>query len=644
MNQTALHQFMVSAYPTLLQEKDYDTLFDLRFSANLTLIKDLFFTLYPEQGHLQSFHKLLQTLPKLYKERPEPLRIQDIERLQNGTWYQSEKLVGMQLYVDHFNNDLKGLIDKIGYFEKLGINFLHIMPITTRPKAENDGGYAVNSYHEVDKRFGTKKDLLTLTEKLREHKMYLMLDFVANHTSDEFSWAKKAIQGDKKYQGYYYTYPDRGIPDEFEKTLPEIFPMTVPGNFTYNAQMDKWVMTVFNAYQWDLNYANPEVFLAMLSNLMKLVNHGVDVIRLDALAFLWKKLGTQSQNLPEAHTLIALYRMCLQVIAPGVVFLAEAIVAPTEIIKYFGTESSSGNECEIAYNATLMALLWDAIATKKTILLYKNLRSLPLKPDAGTWINYIRCHDDIGLGFEDHHINEVGWDAKEHRKFLLDYYCQRFPWSPAKGMMFMYNPRTGDGRITGSCASLLGLEKALEENNTANIQQAIDKILMMYGIILSYGGIPLIYAGDEIGTLNDYSFLAENEKKADNRWLNRPYQDWEAIANLDEGNNYHAKIFYALQKLITLRKQTPAFGDTNNILLYECNNPHVLIFERTATDNHGVLVVCNFDEAPQWVDENQMRSYGESSKSKDMIQGKALETISGRAFLSPYQILWLKND
>jgi amylosucrase len=643
MNQTSLHQYIVSAYPSLVRDKDFDRLFDLRLSANLTLIKDLFFKLYPEQSHRESFHKLLETLPNLFKKRPIPLREQDIKRLQNANWYQSENIVGMQLYVDHFNNDLKGLIDKIGYFEKLGINFIHIMPITTRPEGENDGGYAVNSYHEVEKRFGTKKDLLTLTEKLREHKIYLMLDFVANHTSNEFSWAKKALQGDKKYQGYYYMFPDRRVPDQFEETLPEIFPMTSPGNFTYNTTIDKWVMTVFNEYQWDLNYSNPEVFLDMLSNLMKLVDLGVDIVRLDALAFLWKKLATQSQNLPEAHALIALFRMCLQVIAPGVVFLAEAIVAPTEIIKYFGTGSIEGNECEIAYNATLMALLWDAIATKKTILLYKNLRSLPTKPAAGTWINYIRCHDDIGLGFEDHHINEIGWDAKEHRKFLLDYYCQRFSWSPAKGMMFMYNPKTGDGRITGSCASLLGLEKALEENDGTKIQQAIDKILMMYGVILSYGGIPLIYAGDEIGALNDYSFLADKDKRADNRWVNRPYQDWEAIAGLDTGKTHQAKLFFALQKLIKKRKETPVFADTNNIELRDSHNPHVLMYERTSAKNEGVLILCNFDEAPQYVDENTLGSYGKASKAKDLIGGKAIKISGDKLLLRPYQILWVNQ-
>lgn len=643
MNQASLHRLIASAQSSSDSKDNLETLFQLRLATNLTLVKDLFFLLYPQEKYTESFKRLLAQLPLLFKKRPQNLKIQDINRLHAGDWYRSEQITGMQLYVDHFSEDLKGLENRIDYFEKLGVNLLHLMPITPRPKGENDGGYAVNSYHEVDKKYGTTKDVLKLTEKMRDKNMYLMLDFVANHTSNEYSWAKKAISGDAKYQGYYYIYSDREIPDAFEQALPEIFPMTSPGNFTYNPEMEKWVMTVFNDYQWDLNYSNPDVFIEMLHNLLKMVNLGVDVVRMDALAFMWKKLGTQSQNLPEAHALISLFRLCLQIIAPGIVLLAEAIVAPNEIIKYFGTGRLQGNECEIAYNATLMALLWDAIATKKTILLYKNLHNLPKKPEAATWINYIRCHDDIGLGFEDRYIDDIGWSAKNHRRFLLDYYCQGLDWSPAKGKIFMYNPKTGDGRITGSAASLLGLEKALEQNDQAKIDLAIDKIIMMHGIVLSYGGIPLIYAGDEIGTLNDYSYLNESNKKEDNRWVNRPQQDWETVANLDDKKTYHATIFFALQKLILLRKGNPAFADENNLILYDNPNPHVLIYERTFENHEGILVVCNFDEATQAIDTITLGAYSAEAEPKDLITGSRVKFLGGKLLLKPYQLLWLQT-
>ncbi len=638
MNQAKLHKLLSQ------KGKDSKELFDLRLATNLTLIQKQFFTLYPEDAHEKHFQKLLNLLPKLFFDRPKELRNQDLERLKSGNWYQSEKLVGMQLYVEHFNKDLKGLQKKIPYFKKLGINFLHLMPITTRPKGESDGGYAVNSYLQVHKKYGSKQDLLELTTAFRNNGIYLMLDFVVNHTSNEFSWAKKAIKGDKKYQGYYYTFEDFTIPREFEKTLPEVFPETSPGNFTYIPEMEKWVMTVFNSYQWDLNYTNPEVFLEMLTNLVKLTDMGVDVVRFDALAFLWKKIGTISQNLPEAHNLITLFRMCLQVVAPGTILLAEAIVAPMDIVKYFGEEEKRGNECEVAYNASLMALLWNSIATKKTQLLYKSLMHVPPKPKDCTWINYIRCHDDIGLGYENHLIEELGWNPSMHRKFLLDYYCQRLAWSPATGMLFMYNPKTGDGRITGSAASLLGLEKALATKDDDLLEESVRKIIMLHGIILAFGGIPLIYAGDEIGTLNDYSYQHDASKKGDSRWVNRPMQDWETISKLDDQNLPQPKIFHTLQKLIGIRKKNTVFADNNNLELYHTGNDHILSFERNE-ESEGLLVICNFDENPQVIDSSWIKKLGYFSRGEplDVVSDVKISLNSGLLELMPYQMIWLRR-
>ena len=385
MNQSAAHKWLGGKRLQNPRPADLKPLFEKRLATNFTLISQLFYSLYPHQE--AAFSALVEKLASLFESRPRELQMQDLHRLAAGNWYQDGKWVGMQLYVDRFSQDLSGLEARLPYLEELGVNFLHLMPLTKRPKGPNDGGYAVNSYTEIDPRYGSTEDLLRLTSRFREKGVCLMLDFVVNHTSDEFPWALKARQGDPKYQAYYYTYPDRTIPDLFEQHLPEIFPETAPGNFTYIPEMERWVMTVFNRYQWDLNYGNPEVFLEMMGNLVALANQGVDVVRFDALAFLWKKIGTSSQNLPEAHRLVALFRLCLQVVAPGVIILAEAIVAPHEIVKYFGEGPLQGNECEIAYNATFMACLWDAIATKKTWLLYKSLLNMPVRPPEGSWIN-----------------------------------------------------------------------------------------------------------------------------------------------------------------------------------------------------------------------------------------------------------------
>lgn len=646
MNQAELHRYLVSKAPKKNNEQQLKDYFDRRLATNLSLIKSLFFSLYDEKEAVNQFYVLIDKLEDLYQQRSLELKQQDVERLKEGNWYQSEKMVGMQLYVDRFNQNLNGLNKKLPYFEDLGINFLHLMPVTTRPSGENDGGYAVNSYHEIDPRYGTKKEFIALTKNARKKGIFLMLDFVVNHTSDEFEWAKKAKAGDSKYQGYYYTYPTRHIPDEFEKTLPEIFPQSAPGNFTYVKEMEKWVMTCFNNYQWDLNYRNPEVFIEMLANLMSLANLGVDVIRFDALAFLWKKLGTQSQNLPEAHALISLFRMCLQVIAPGVILLAEAIVAPRNILKYFGEDMLEGNECEIAYNASLMALLWNSIATKQASLMYKSLTEVPIKPKDATWINYIRCHDDIGLGYDDDFIAAMGWDPKSHKEFLLNYYCGKLAWSPAKGLMFMYNPKNGDGRITGSAASLLGLETALEQNNKNIIDYAIAKIIMMHGIILTIGGIPMIYAGDEIGTLNDYSFKQHADLANDNRWVNRPMQDWTIISGLNKNPDHPSNLIYnGLKKMIRIRKDHTVFQDTNDLKIYGCPNPHIFVFKRT-NGNQNVWILSNFNEVTEKLDIGWLNSIGihTGKNTIDLLTDLPFKLINNELPLKPFQQLWVKSS
>lgn len=644
MNQAALHRLLAIEKFGAIENADPEALFDLRLETNLSLIQYHFFKLYPEEKYRSSFQKLRRILVELFNKRPDHLRLLDLRRMSEGNWYQSEKMVGMQLYVDRYSGTIGGLEKRLPYIQELGVNFLHLMPITTRPKGPNDGGYAVNSYTSVDKRYGTKKELVRLIERMHENGMYLMLDFVVNHTSDEFSWAKKAAAGNKKYQDYYYIFDDRSVPDAFEKSLPEVFPQSSPGNFTFKPEMKKWVMTVFNDYQWDLNYSNPQVFIEMLRNLVALVNLGVDIVRFDALAFLWKKLGTISQNLPEAHMLISLFRLCLQTVAPGVVLLAEAIVAPKEIIKYFGEGVREGNECELAYNATLMALLWNSIATKKTLLLYKNLQNIKAKPSDGTWINYIRCHDDIGLGFDDRYTYEVGWDAVEHRKFLLNYFSQKLEWSPSIGQTFMYNPRTGDGRITGSTASLLGLEKGIKTRDQKLVEEAISKIVLLHGIILSYGGIPMIYAGDEIGTTNDYSYLNESDKRSDSRWLNRPIQDWERVKLARSSKGVPAQVFGRIQHLVKVRKSKPVMADKTLPVLYDTKNVHVFAFERRAKKANNILVLSNFDENEQVVNTGWISDLGyiKTSELKDLISGKKIKLTSGLLKLKPFQILWLE--
>ncbi|MDO9239942.1 MAG: alpha-amylase family glycosyl hydrolase, partial [Methylicorpusculum sp.] len=397
--------------------------FYTRLGANFYAIHNLFHHLYGRRDDFQAqMLKLVETLARQYIQRPDALKMLDIERENDHNWFLSQQWVGMALYSAGFADNLAGVADKTPYFQELGVNLVHIMPILECPTGKSDGGYAVSNFRQIDDRVGTLEDLQRVSSEFRKRDILLTLDVVLNHTSNEHQWAKRAIAGEQKYQDYYYMFDNREIPDMFEQSMPEIFPETAPGNFTWNETLQKWVMTVFNDYQWDLNYSNPTVFIEMLDVILFWINQGADVVRLDAVAFIWKKMGTICQNEREAHLLLQLMKDCCQVTAPGALFIAEAIVAPVEITKYFGEDAIIAKECEIAYNATLMALLWDALATRNCRLLYQGLKSLPDKLERATWLNYVRCHDDIGLGFDDNDVRQVDYEPNAHRRFLVDFY------------------------------------------------------------------------------------------------------------------------------------------------------------------------------------------------------------------------------
>ncbi len=623
--------------------------FYTRLGANFYAIHTLFHQLYGRRPDFkeQMVH-LTERLAQAYIDRPPNLKQIDMAREEDHTWFLSEQWVGMALYSDGFAGDLKGLTERLPYLSELGVNMIHVMPILKCPEGASDGGYAVSNFRDIDPRAGTLDDLCELAGSLRKRGMLLTLDVVVNHSSDEHPWAQQARAGDPAYQDFYFCFPNRDVPDMFEETMPEIFPETSPGNFTWDEQMGRWVMTVFNSYQWDLNYTNPAVFIEMVDIILFWANRGADIVRLDAVAFLWKKIGTSCQNQREAHLILQMMKDCCQVVAPGVLFIAEAIVAPLEIIKYFGEDAVIAKECEIAYNATFMALLWDAVATKNARLLNQGLKSLPNKLDLATWLNYVRCHDDIGLGFDDGDIRACGYEPHAHRRFLVDWFTGRFEDSPARGRPFGVNLKTGDARIAGALASLAGLEEALERQDQEAIDQAVDLILTLHGMILSFGGIPLIWYGDELGTRNDDSFLQDAAKAGDSRWVHRPRIDWERAGQRHNHGTPEQRIFDGLKHLIAVRKTTPAFADFNNRELIDVDNPHLFAFLRThpAMQGDRVLVVANFDIAPQYLDLENLskRGHFRLRQVQDLASGHSPALFNGRLVIPPCRFYWLTEQ
>ncbi|WP_137718619.1 amylosucrase [Methylobacillus flagellatus] len=646
VSHSQLNDILIALQPQL-GEHDLQH-FYIRLGANFYAIHALFHTLYGERADFQpQLQRLVETLARQYIARSNALKQQDMAREKDHSWFLSQKWVGYALYCTEFAQDLPGLIAHLHYLQDLGINMLHVMPILDCPPGKSDGGYAVRDFRKIDPRYGDLHTLATLSQQMKQRDMLLTLDVVVNHTSDQHAWAQQARAGDAQYQDYYYTFDDRQMPDLYEQSMPEVFPENAPGNFTWDATMGKWVMTVFNDFQWDLNYRNPAVFIEMMDVILFWANQGVDILRLDAVAFLWKKLGSSCQNEREAHLILQLMKDCCQVTAPGVLFIAEAIVAPVEIIKYFGEDAINAKECELAYNATLMALLWDAIATRKTNLLERGIRSLPNKLERATWINYIRCHDDIGWGFDDRDIVKVGYEPQAHRRFLTDYFTGDHPGSPARGLAFGRNIKTGDARISGSLASLAGLESALEQDDAAAIDLAISTILLLQSMTLSFGGLPLIYYGDAIGTLNDRDYVHDESKHLDSRWVHRRKMDWTRAELRNKPGSVEFRIFQGLKKLIAVRKEISAFADHNNRELLEVDNPHLFAFVRFDILHAAsrVLVVGNFDTAAQPLPLAGLQRAGllKHATVRDWHGGEIL-TLAGDALMIPARgFYWLQT-
>ena len=605
------------------------------FPEAFTPLLDLYGTCYDFFYHLEA---ILKIVAQAYTARPADLHNLDAQREADPLWFQSEQMMGGVCYVDLFAENLAGVRAKIPYFKELGLTYLHLMPLYQVPEI-SDGGYAVSSYRQVNPALGTIEELTDLTKALRQEGISLTLDFVFNHTSDEHEWAQRALAGDEDFQDYYLMFPDRTLPDQYEPYLRAIFPEHAPGNFTYRPEIDRWVWTTFNAYQWDLNYANPAVFAAMLGEMLFLANIGVEVLRLDAVPFVWKELGTPCENLPQSHTIIQALNALLRIAAPAMIFKSEAIVHPDDVAKYFGEGEQAGYECPISYNPTLMALLWETLATREVRLLKYAMEHRFQIPENCAWVNYVRVHDDIGWSFADEDAHALGMNPFAHRQFLNQYYTAQFPGSFASGLLFNYNPVTKDGRINGTCASLAGLEKAIQSSDEVQIELSLRRILLLHSIILSIGGIPLLYLGDELGTLNDYSYRNDEAKANDSRWVHRPQMNWEQATQRDMPNELPGRVFQPLHRLIKIRQSHPIFAGSQTHIV-ESGNPHIFVYLRVYGQER-MLVLANFSERGQPVDLAQLQSYDLASDRHDLVTETKVN-LQENYTLRPYQFLWLK--
>jgi amylosucrase len=599
----------------------------------------LFANLHALYGHQYDFfyhlEGVLASATEMWLRRPEELKALDGLREADPHWYESNRMVGAMCYVDLFAGDLEKLRERISYLAELGVTCLHLMPLFRVPEGDNDGGYAVSDYREVAPSLGTMEQLRELATDLRHRGISLILDFVFNHTSDEHEWARRAVAGDREHQAYYYMFPDRQMPNAFEAHMPEVFSEDHPGAFTYQPRLKKWVWTTFHTYQWDLNYQNPVVFNRMAEEMLFLANQGVEIVRMDAVAFLWKRLGTNCQNLPEAHRVIQAFNAMAAIAAPATVLLSEAIVHPDEVRKYIAV-----GECPLSYNPELMALLWDALATRDVRAMRVSMEKRMSIPSGCAWLNYVRSHDDIGWAFADEAVEAAGFDPEKHRRFLTDFYTGQHPASFARGAPFQVDTATGEARVSGTCASLAGVEQALEMGDEELLDLAVRRVLLIHGIIITATGIPLLYLGDEIATLNDPGYANDPDKVGDSRWLHRIPFDWERSEGRNDTDSVPGRVYHGLLRLLQLRKHTQAFH-RSDMEVVDTGNKRVLGFFRS-TEDDMVFVLANFTEAEQRLEARRLRQMGMRKTFVDLYAGRTITATTELVF-EPYQLMVLRR-
>ena len=558
---------------------------------------------YPDHAP-EMANRLVEIAAQNFQRRPADLRLLDLRRHADPQWYQHQQMLGYATYADLFAGDLKGVADRVDYLVELGVTYLHLMPLLKPRPAQNDGGYAIMDYRAVRSDLGSIDDLRELATVLRSHGISLTLDLVLNHVAAEHEWAKNARNGDPFYRQYFHMFADRELPDAYERTLPEVFPDFAPGNFSYDEESHSWVWTTFNTWQWDLNWHNPEVFYEFADLILWLANLGVECLRLDAIAFIFKRMGTNCQNQPEVHAITQALRTVARIAAPALIFKAEAIVGPADLAPYLGVGKHAGKVSDLAYQNSLMVQIWSALAAKDTRLFCAAMNRFPAKPPTTVWGTYLRCHDDIGWAIDDGDAASVGLNGYEHRRFLADYYAGLYPMSDARGLIFQENLLTGDRRISGTAASLAGIEAALISGDDIHLDLAIRRYVLAHCLVFGFGGLPLIYMGDELGLRNYYDFVEELDHADDNRWVHRPPMPWDLADRRHIEGAVESRIWHRLRHVITVRSSLPSLDASVESEILDPVNPAVLVFLRRFSSQTMVGVYNMTTESqrlPRWV-------------------------------------------
>ena len=611
------------------EKAESDRIFMERLQRHHDELRWLYMELY---GNDDMFAELCGQMKWYYDQRSAKLKKLDAEREAAGEWYRKRDMLGMMMYIDNFAGNIKGVQEKLPYLEECNVNYIHLMPFLDSPKGRSDGGYAVADFRKVKPELGTMEDLAELADKCHDKGISLCMDFVMNHTSEDHEWAKRARQGDGEYMSRYFFYADPSIPQEYEKTVPQVFPTTAPGNFTYLPELGHYVMTTFYPYQWDLNYRNPRVFNEMMYNFLYLANQGMDIIRIDAVPYIWKELGTNCRNLPQVHTIVRMMRMIGEIVCPGIVLLGEVVMEPDKVAPYFGTVEKP--ECHMLYNVTTMATTWHTVATRDIRLLRKQMDIVCALPREYTFLNYLRCHDDIGWGLDYATLKEWGMEEVAHKKYLNDYFQGKIEGSVSRGELYNEDPVTGDARFCATTASMCGVESAGFEQNDEKMNWAIRKDLMLHAYMFTQSGIPMLYSGDEIGQVNDYTYKEDPDKAADSRYIHRGKFNWDLVDNIKDKTSVQGRIFNGLEKLEKIRRTEAVFNTDAEVYTKDYSDTSILWIVRKA-EGEELHAVFNFS------DEGKTIWMPEKAVYTNLMTGvtEEVETVE----LSGWDFVWMKR-
>ena len=565
-----------------------EQLYQARFARHHDELRWLYMELY---GNGAMFAELCEQMHRFFAGRRPALRRRDAVRGGDDSWYRSNDLLGMMLYIDNFAGTLDGVRKKLGYLQQAGVNYLHLMPFLDTVEGRSDGGYAVADFRRVRPDLGTMEDLEALTDACHQKGISVCMDFVMNHTSEAHEWARRARAGEGEYMSRYFFFADPSIPAAYEKTVPQVFPTTAPGNFTWLPEAGHYVMTTFYPYQWDLNYRNPRVFNEMMYNFLYLANRGMDVIRIDAVPYIWKQLGTSCRNLPQVHTIVRMMRMIGEIVCPSVILLGEVVMEPEKVTPYFGTAEKP--ECHLLYNVTTMATTWHTVATQDARLLRRQLDIVSALPKQDVFLNYLRCHDDIGWGLDYDTLQSWGMEQAPHKKYLNDYFRGLAGNSNSRGELYNDDPVTGDARFCATTASMCGVEKALAEQDGPALERALQLDAALHAMMFMQSGIPMLYSGDEIAQCNDYSYRQDPNKAADSRYIHRGRMDWAAAARVQDPASPEGRQFAALRALAAVRRREAAFDTRADVWTMDAGDPALLAIGRYY-DGEAAVGVFNF--------------------------------------------------